>query len=132
AASPRGTPGEAAGRLSSGTLTSDPPLLQESPVDLQLAGQVAVVAGGARGIGRAIAEAFATEGAHVVLIDRDPAVTAAAEEVAARRPVRALPLAGDVTDYAAVQRLAGEALSGLGRVDHVVYAVAVGSGKYGF
>ena len=43
-------------------------------MDLQLAGQTAVVVGAARGIGRAIAAAFAAEGADVALIDRDPAV----------------------------------------------------------
>jgi len=101
-------------------------------VDLQLTGQGAVVAGAARGIGRAIAEAFAAEGANVALLDRDPAVTEAAAEIAARHRVRAVPLVGDVVDYSAVPHLAGKSLTSLGRVDHVVHAVAVGSGKYGF
>ena len=39
-------------------------------MDLKLAGQVAVVVGSARGIGRAIGEAFAAEGAALALIDR--------------------------------------------------------------
>jgi NAD(P)-dependent dehydrogenase (short-subunit alcohol dehydrogenase family) len=116
-------------------------------VELQLTGQVAVVAGAARGIGRAIAEAFAEEGAHVALIDRDNEVTAAARQIEERRAVpavpagspvpavpavRALPLAGDVVDYAAVRGMADEVLATLGRIDHVVFAVAIGSGKYGF
>ena len=101
-------------------------------MDLQLSGQVAVVAGAARGIGRAIAEAFAAEGAHVALLDHDPEVSAAASQIAEQQRVRTLPLLGDVVDYAAVLRLAEEVRRTFGRVDHVVYAVAIGSGKYGF
>ena len=101
-------------------------------MDLQLSGQVAVVAGGARGIGRAIAEAFAAEGAHVALIDRDREVSATAAQIAGQQGVPTLPLIGDVVDYSAVQRLAEEVTAVFGRVDHVVYAVAIGSGKYGF
>src|SRR5262245_60162449 len=97
---------------------------------MQLAGHVAVVAGAARGIGRAIAGAFATEGAAVALLDRDPAVTEAAADIGRR--AKTLPLVVDVTDYPAVQRAAADALAWGGRLDHVVFAVAVGSGKYGF
>jgi NAD(P)-dependent dehydrogenase (short-subunit alcohol dehydrogenase family) len=101
-------------------------------VELQLTGQVAVVAGAGRGIGQAIAEAFAEEGAHVALIDRDAEVATVARDIEERQSVRALPLVGDVVDYAAVRRMADEVLAALGRVDHVVFAVAIGSGKYGF
>jgi NAD(P)-dependent dehydrogenase (short-subunit alcohol dehydrogenase family) len=97
-----------------------------------LAGQTAVIAGGARGIGRAIAAAFAAERANVALLDRDASVTAAAKELTERHGVRALPYAVDVTDYAAVRRAADEAHAALGRTDHVVFAAGVGSGKYGF
>jgi NAD(P)-dependent dehydrogenase (short-subunit alcohol dehydrogenase family) len=101
-------------------------------VDLQLSGQVAVVAGAARGIGRAIAEAFAAEGAHVALIDRDPEVSATASQIAEQHGIRTLPLMGDVVDYSVVRGLAEEVAATFGRVDHVVYAVAIGSGKFGF
>jgi NAD(P)-dependent dehydrogenase (short-subunit alcohol dehydrogenase family) len=46
-------------------------------MDLQLAGKVAVVSGGCRGIGAAIVDAFLAEGAHVVVADRDAAAGAA-------------------------------------------------------
>jgi NAD(P)-dependent dehydrogenase (short-subunit alcohol dehydrogenase family) len=101
-------------------------------MDLDLAGLTAVIVGGARGIGRAIAEAFAAEGANLALLDLDPGVTAVAQELAQRRRVRALPLVADVTDFSAVQGAAGAVEAGLGRTDHVVHAAAVGSGKYGF
>jgi NAD(P)-dependent dehydrogenase (short-subunit alcohol dehydrogenase family) len=102
-------------------------------MDLGLKGQTAVITGGARGIGHAVAAAFAAEGAHVALLDRDAtAVAAAAQELAARLPVRVLPLAADITDYDAMKRAAAQVQTTLGRTEHVVHAAAIGSGKYGF
>jgi 2-hydroxycyclohexanecarboxyl-CoA dehydrogenase len=101
-------------------------------VDLQLAGQTAVVAGAARGIGRAIAERFAAEGSNVALFDRDPVVKGVALEIAGRFPVQTDAFAVDVTDYPGLRRAAGEVATRFRRVDHVVFAVAIGSGKYGF
>jgi NAD(P)-dependent dehydrogenase (short-subunit alcohol dehydrogenase family) len=101
-------------------------------MDLELAGQTAVIAGGARGIGRAIAAAFAAEGADVALLDIDPAVQDVARGLAEGRRVRALAFIADVTDFGAVTRAAGEVQTALGRTDHVVFAAGIGSGKYGF
>jgi len=101
-------------------------------MDLGLTGQTAVVVGGAKGIGRAIAAAFAAEGANVVLLDLDAVVVAAGRELAERHRVRVLSFLTDVTDSAAVQRAADEIQAPLGRTDHIVCAAAVGSGKYGF
>ncbi len=101
-------------------------------MDLELTGQTAIIAGAARGIGRAIAAAFAAEGCNVAVLDRDPAVLAVAEELAQRHRVRALAFHADVTDLVALRQAAADIGTSLGRVDHVVFAVAVGSGKYGF
>ncbi|HKI31250.1 MAG TPA: SDR family oxidoreductase [Gemmataceae bacterium] len=101
-------------------------------MDLGLAGEVAVVVGGAKGIGRAIAATFAEEGADVALVDRDASVEATAREIAGRHGVQALPVVGDVTDSAAMQSAAGRVKERFGRLDHVVFAAAVGSGKFGF
>jgi NAD(P)-dependent dehydrogenase (short-subunit alcohol dehydrogenase family) len=101
-------------------------------MQLEMAGQAAVVAGGARGIGRAIGEAFAAEGAAVALMDFDPAVADVARAIGARHRVAAHPYHLDVTDFTAVRRAADHAHQALGRLDHVVFAVGVGSGKYGF
>lgn len=92
-------------------------------MDLGLTGDVAVVVGGASGLGHAIAAGFVNEGAHVVLLDVSPNVHAAAASFA-----RSAAHVADVTDYAAVKAVA----AGLERVDHVVFAAGVGSGKFGF
>jgi NAD(P)-dependent dehydrogenase (short-subunit alcohol dehydrogenase family) len=101
-------------------------------MELDLAGQTAVVAGGARGIGLAIARAFAAEKANVALLDVNPDVVAVARELEERHGVRALAFIADVTDPGAVRQAAEALQAALGRIDHVVFAVAIGSGKYGF
>lgn len=72
--------------------------------DLQ--GKVAVVTGGASGIGLAMARAFAGEGMRVVVADVDEAALAAAGEELAGDPDRGLVVRTDVTDPASVAALA--------------------------
>jgi NAD(P)-dependent dehydrogenase (short-subunit alcohol dehydrogenase family) len=100
-------------------------------MDLQLAGRVAVIFGGARGLGQAIAGAFATEGCHVALVDISPEVQTTARELA-KPDVQSLAWVVEVRDYQAVLNVRDQIRSRLGEVDHVVFAVAVGSGKFGF
>ena len=78
-------------------------------MNLGLEGQAAIVAGGASGIGKAIAEAFAAEGCLVGTIDR----TEHSGEHA---------LQADVQDYAALQNTAVTFLERFGRVDHAIFA----------
>jgi len=82
---------------------------------MKLQGQVAIVTGGAGGIGSAIAKAFIAEGARVVLADRD---ADAAHRVAG--DIGAAPFAVDVTQEAEVQALAQHALGRFGRIDVLV------------
>lgn len=99
-------------------------------MDLEIAGDVAVVIGAARGLGLAVAAAFAAEGASAVLVDRDARVADALTGLPGAG--RHLARVADVTDAAALRALAAEIRSTLGRCDHVVHAAAVGSGKFGF
>ncbi len=101
-------------------------------MDLDLKGQTAVVAGSAQGIGRAIARAFAAEGAYVALVDRDPTVRDTARQLGEEHQALTVPIVADVTDYAHMRQAAAEVEGTLGRIDHVVFAVAIGSGKFGF
>ncbi|MDX1946163.1 MAG: SDR family oxidoreductase [Pirellulaceae bacterium] len=101
-------------------------------MDLQLAGEVAVVVGGASGIGLAIAKEFARAGCRVGIIDRSPETPRLAGDVAAAGKTTSIGLVADVTDYAAVQEAARKSEHALDRVQHVVYAAGCGSGKFGF
>jgi len=100
-------------------------------MNLELDSQVVVVLGAASGIGRAIAHAFATEGAQVIALDRSPDV-ANVVHTTATQPHVILPLVADVTDYPALQGAADQIETEVGPVAHVVFAVGIGSGKYGF
>lgn len=101
-------------------------------MDLNLREHVAVVVGGASGIGLAAARAFAAEGAHVALWDRSESVADAARRLAERSAVRSLETVVDATDEAAVKSALERTIGVFGRIDHLVHAAAVGSGKFGF
>jgi NAD(P)-dependent dehydrogenase (short-subunit alcohol dehydrogenase family) len=84
-----------------------------------LTGKTAVITGAASGMGRAFAERFADAGMNVVLADVEAPRLEAATEAVARRGVGALPVATDVSDAEAVDRLRDAALERFGRV-HVL------------
>ncbi|HND50825.1 MAG TPA: SDR family NAD(P)-dependent oxidoreductase, partial [Pirellulaceae bacterium] len=95
-------------------------------MNCELHGSVAVVVGGASGIGLAIGRAFAAEGADVVLADRSPDVATRAAELTAATGVRSRGLVVDATDYAAQQQAAATIVAEFGRADHLVYAAGAG------
>jgi NAD(P)-dependent dehydrogenase (short-subunit alcohol dehydrogenase family) len=81
-----------------------------------LTDQVAVVTGGASGIGLALARAFAAEGAHVVIADIEDA---ALKEALAALPDDTLAVKTDVSKIEEVEALAAATLDRFGRVDIV-------------
>jgi NAD(P)-dependent dehydrogenase (short-subunit alcohol dehydrogenase family) len=96
-------------------------------MELGLSGSIVAVFGAASGIGAAIAETLAAEGARIAAIDLDARVL----EQSGRFP-GSIGLVVDVCDYRAVRHAAEEISRRLGRFEHVVYAVGAGSGKFGF
>jgi len=92
-------------------------------MDLGLRGRRALITGGSRGIGLAIAEALAAEGAAVGLIARDPGGLAAAAAHLAERGTRGTQVAtaaADVTDTPALDRAVDQIAAALGGLDHLV------------
>jgi NAD(P)-dependent dehydrogenase (short-subunit alcohol dehydrogenase family) len=90
-------------------------------MDLQLAGKVALVTGGSRGIGKAIALALATEGADVAIITRgQEALDAAAAEIATQAGRKLLAVPADTGDTPSVNAMVARVLSELGRIDILV------------
>jgi len=93
-----------------------------APAEKELARRVAIVTGGASGIGRAAAYRLAREGAHVVVADLDEAgaLKVANEIVNAEGQGRALGLRTDVVSEASVQGLFEETILTYGGVDIVI------------
>ena len=85
-----------------------------------LAGTVALVTGGGRGIGRALVEGLAARGAAVGLCARDADQVAEVERAVGRGEGRAFGVVGDVTDAADVRRVVAQVGESLGPVDLVV------------
>jgi 3-oxoacyl-[acyl-carrier protein] reductase len=89
-------------------------------MDLDLAGRVYIVTGGARGLGRATADCLVAEGARVVLSGRsDESLTAAVAELGDQ----ALSLVADNADPATPQRLIDAARDTWGQVDGALISV---------
>ena len=95
----------------------------------RLEGRAAVVTGAGRGIGRAIAEAFAREGAAVVLAARTRQQIAEVAAAIKAAGGRALAVPTDVTQDAAVVALVEQTVADFGRLD--VLVTAAGTASFG-
>jgi 3-oxoacyl-[acyl-carrier protein] reductase len=94
---------------------------------IDLDGQVAVITGGAQGIGRATALGLASNGAVPVIVDvaADAAVTTAAE--VRERGGQCLTFEGDVSDLQRMEAVVAEVLASLGRIDILINNAGVNS-----
>ena len=89
---------------------------------MKLDGQVAIIAGSARGIGEAIAHTFAQEGASIALVDREkmkPQLDAIAQ-VISRKGGKAMAIVADCTDERQVKAMVDETVQRWGKIDILV------------
>lgn len=101
-------------------------------MDLQLSNHVAVVTGGASGIGLATAHRFAAEGAHVAIWDLDSQVEQRAQEIQARDGVKTLGVRVDVRSESSIAQALVTTQESFDSIDHLVHSAAIGSSKFGF
>jgi NAD(P)-dependent dehydrogenase (short-subunit alcohol dehydrogenase family) len=85
-----------------------------------LRGRTALVVGGSRGIGRAIAVGFADAGAGVAVVGRSPGPLAETVAELEQRGVQAIALTADVSSDGGRAKLVADAVAGLGRLDILV------------
>ncbi|KQR49348.1 3-oxoacyl-ACP reductase [Microbacterium sp. Leaf161] len=88
-----------------------------------VSGRVVVITGGGTGIGAAVAERYAAEGAHVVVVGRRPEPLRAVADA-----VGAHPIVADAADTASAQAAVAEVLATFGRLDVLV----ANAGGHGF
>ncbi len=92
----------------------------------RLQGKVAVITGGASGIGRATARRFVAEGCRVVLSDLDESALASVAEELGHS---ALAVAGDASSEPDVERLVAAAIEGFGQLDIAFANAGIGSAQ---
>lgn len=90
-------------------------------MDLGISGRKALVTGGSLGIGRACTELLVAEGVHVAIAARDKGrLGAVASDIAAGTNAQVIPIAGDMSVGADVDRVVAEATRALGQIDILI------------
>lgn len=93
-----------------------------------LAGKVAIVTGGASGIGRALSEELATRGCEVIIADRQIDAACEVEAKIRSRGERAMAVELDVRDLGAFERVVRDTLSHSRRIDFLFNSAGIGVG----
>ena len=99
-------------------------------MDLELAGKTAIVTGGSRGIGKAVARELAAEGVDVAVVARSAeALKASAAELAEATGRRIVPIVADTGSDESVKAMVEQAASALGHLDILVNCAAQPGGQ---
>jgi NAD(P)-dependent dehydrogenase (short-subunit alcohol dehydrogenase family) len=99
-------------------------------MDLELRDKTAIVTGGSRGIGKAIAQELAREGMGVAIVARGmDALEATASGLARETEGRVIPIQADTGDDESVRNMAGRAMDAFGRIDVLVNCAARPGGQ---
>lgn len=99
-------------------------------MNLGLENKVAIITGGSKGIGLAIAEGLAAEGVHVALSARDGAeLKTQAERIAEKYKVKALPVPADLSRAEEIEYLVQDVVEKLGGVDILINNAGIGSNE---
>ena len=100
------------------------------PPYFDMTGKVAIVTGGATGIGRGIAEGLADVGANIVIASRRlEKCEAACEEISKRTGVKTLPHRCDITEKNEIQALVEDVLNEFGHMDILVNNSGIGGSE---
>ena len=91
-----------------------------------LSGKSAIITGGSKGLGLAMAAGLASAGADVLLVNRNAAEGAhAANELTAAYKVRALSFGADITDREQTEAMASLALKSFGKIDILINSAGI-------
>ena len=94
-----------------------------------VSGQVVLISGGSRGIGRALAEGFARRGARVIITGRDQATLEQTAGTLSATGTHVQSLVCDVTQPAAIDRLVAQVISDCRRIDTLINSAGVNRRK---
>lgn len=91
-----------------------------------LKGRSAIITGGSKGLGYAMAAGLASAGADIMIVNRNAAEgIAAAESLSQEYGTRVIAFAADITDIAQTQAMAAEAIKAFGKIDILINSAGI-------